>query len=61
MIITLDNKTRPDVEILNINIANKTVDFKDVDGVCNCPYESEGDIPTAEELSVAIGAVLGEG
>lgn len=60
MIIKLDNKTRPEVEILTINIANKTVDFKDIDGVCNCPYVSEGDMPTEAELQKAIEAVLGE-
>ena len=51
---------RPDVEILSINIANGTVDFRDVDGVCNCPYTSKGDIPTEEELKTAIEAVLGD-
>ena len=51
---------RPDVEVLAINIANKTVDFKDVDGVCNAPYVSEADIPTEAELKTAIEAVLGE-
>jgi len=35
---------RPDVEVLAINIANKTVDFKDIDGVCNAPYVSVADI-----------------
>lgn len=52
---------RPDVEVLAINIAQKTVDFKDIDGVCNCPYISEADIPTEAELKTAIEAVLGEG
>jgi hypothetical protein len=51
---------RPDVEVLAINIANKTVDFKDIDGVCNCPYASKDDIPTEEELKTAIEAVLGD-
>ena len=50
---------RPDVEVLQINIAQKTVDFRDIDGVCNCPYVSEGDIPTEAELKAAIEAVLG--
>ena len=59
MIIAL-SINRPDVEILAINIANKTVDFKDVlDGVCNCPYVAAGDIPTEAELKTAIEAVLG--
>ena len=58
MIISL-NIDRPDVEVLQINIASKTVDFKDVDGVCNCPYVSEADIPTEAELKTAIEAVLG--
>ena len=51
---------RPDVEILAINIAGKTVDFRDIDGVCNCPYTAVGDIPTEAELKTAIEAVLGE-
>ena len=51
---------RPDVEVLAINIANKTVDFKDVDGVCNCPYVSEADIPTEAELKTAIEAVVSD-
>jgi hypothetical protein len=59
MIISLSIE-RPDVEVLAINIANKTVDFKDVDGVCNCPYVSEEDIPTEAELKAGIEAVLGE-
>ena len=50
---------RPDVEVLAINIAQKTVDFRDIDGVCNCPYVSEGDIPTEAELKAAIETVLG--
>lgn len=60
MIIELNNETRPSVEILAINIANKTVDFKDIDGVCNCPYTSVADIPTEAELKTAIEVVLGE-
>lgn len=60
MIIALDNKTRPDVEILAINIAGKSVDFKDIDGVCSCPYEAKDDIPTTEELAAAVSKVLGE-
>jgi hypothetical protein len=59
MIISL-SINRPDVEILQINIAGKTVDFKDIDGVCNCPYISEDDIPTETELKTAIEIVLGE-
>jgi len=51
---------RPDVEVLAINIASKTVDFKDIDGVCNAPYVSVDDIPTETELKTAIEAVLGE-
>ena len=51
---------RPDVEVLQINLVNKTVDFKDIDGVCNAPYVSEADIPTEAELKTAIEAVLGE-
>ena len=58
MIISL-NIDRPDVEVLQINIASKTVDFKDVDGVCNAPYVSEADIPTEAELKTAIEVVLG--
>jgi hypothetical protein len=50
---------RPDVEVVAINIASKTVDFKDMDGLCNCPYVSEADIPTEKELQTAIEAVLG--
>lgn len=60
MIIYLDNKSRESVEVLQINIANKTVDFKDIDGICNCPYVSAADIPTEAELKTAIEAVLGE-
>ena len=59
MIISLSIE-RPDVEVLAINIANKTVDFKDVDGVFNAPYVSAADIPTEAELKTAIEAVLGE-
>lgn len=59
MTISLSIK-RQDVEILAINIANKTVDFRDIDGVCNCPYTSEGDIPTVDELRTAIEKVLGD-
>ena len=59
MIISL-SINRPDVEVLAINIASKTVDFKDIDGVCNAPYVSAGDIPTEVELKAAIEAVLGE-
>lgn len=59
MIISLSIE-RPDVEVLAINIASKTVDFKDIDGVCNCPYISVDDIPTDAELKTAIEAVLGE-
>jgi hypothetical protein len=51
---------RPDVEVLQINLVNKTVDFKDIDGVCNAPYVSVADIPTEAELKTAIEAVLGE-
>lgn len=51
---------RPDVEVLAINIVAKTVDFKDMDGVCNAPYISEADIPTEAELKTAIESVLGE-
>jgi hypothetical protein len=59
MIISLSIE-RPDVEVLAINIASKTVDFKDIDGVCNAPYVSVADIPTEAELKTAIEAVLGE-
>jgi hypothetical protein len=58
MIIYLDNKSRESVEVLQINIAQKTVDFKDIDGICNCQYVSENDIPTEAELKTAIEAVL---
>jgi len=58
MIISL-SIDRPDVEVLQINLANKTVDFKDIDGVCNAPYVSQSDIPTEAELQTAIEAVLG--
>jgi hypothetical protein len=59
MIISLSIE-RPDVEIMQINVAAMTVDFKDIDGLCNCPYTSVGDIPTEAELKTAIEAVLGE-
>lgn len=60
MRILLDNQTHQEVEVLQINIANKTVDFRDIDGICNCPYASAADIPTEAELKTAIEAVLGE-
>ena len=60
MIIELNNVTHPEVTILAINVSNQTVDFIDVDGVCNCSYTAEGDIPTEAELTSAIEAVLGE-
>jgi hypothetical protein len=44
---------------LAINIAGKSVDFRDIDGVCNCPYTSMGDIPTEADLKAAIESVLG--
>lgn len=59
MIISLSIE-RPDVEVLAINIASKTVDFRDIDGVCNCPYVSEADIPTEAELKTAIEAVVSD-
>ena len=59
MIISLSIE-RPDVEVLAINIANKTVDFKDIDGVCNAPYVSVADIPTEAELKTAIEAVVSD-
>lgn len=60
MTLTLNNQTHPTVEVLQINIANKTVDFKDRDGICNAPYISASDIPTEAELITAIEAVFGE-
>lgn len=60
MKIVLDNKTHPEVEILQINIVNKTVDFRDIDGICNAPFVSVDDIPTEAELKAGIEAVLGE-
>ena len=60
MKIELNNVTHPEVDILAINLANKTVDFKDVDGVCNAPYSAAGEIPTEIELKAGIEAVLGE-
>lgn len=59
MIITLNNEMRPTVEILSINISNKTVDFKDIDGICNASYTSEGEIPTEDELRSGIESVFG--
>ena len=58
MIISLSIE-RQDVEVLAINLANKTVDFKDIDGVCNAPYVSVADIPTEAELKTAIESVVG--
>ena len=58
MKITLSNNK--EIEILGINLRNSTVDFKDMDGVCNAPYVSVADIPTEAELKTAIEAVLGE-
>lgn len=59
MIISLDNEIHSTVEILSINISNSTVDFKDIDGICNAPYTSEGDIPTVDELRTGIESVFG--
>lgn len=61
MTITLNNETHPEVEILTINIAAQSVDFRDVDGVCNAPYTAAGDIPTEAELTTAIEAVFSGG
>lgn len=61
MNLVLNNETHPEVEVLQINIANNTVDFRDpLDGICNAPYTAVGDIPTEDELTTAIEAVLGE-
>jgi len=63
MIIDLNSETHPQAEIVAINLIAKTVDFRWIgtsyNGVCNCPYVSEGDIPTEAELKAAIEAVLG--
>lgn len=59
MKIAINSEIHPEVEVLAINISGKTVDFKDIDGVCNCPYVSKADIPTEAELKTAIEAVLG--
>lgn len=48
------------VVVNEINLTGKTVTFTDEhDGVGTCSYSSVGDIPTAEELTTAIEAVLG--
>lgn len=60
MTLTLNNRTHPTVEVLQINIVNKTVDFRNRDGICNTPFISVADIPTEAELKIAIEAVLGE-
>ena len=61
MIIALNNEAHPEVEILAINIANQSVDFRDVDGVCNAPYTAAGEIPTEAELKTAIEGVFSGG
>ena len=64
MNIELNSKTHPNAEVVAILLDKKTVDFKwigtDYNGVCNCPYEAVGDIPTKTELKTAIEAVLGD-
>jgi len=61
MKILLDSEVKPEVEVLAINLANQTVDFKDFDGICNAPYVAEGDLPTEYELKAAIEKALGIG
>ena len=64
MIIDLNSETHPSVGVIAILLDKKTMDFQwigtNYNGVCNCPYVSEGDIPTEAELKTAIEAVLGE-
>ena len=48
------------VTVNAINLTSKTVTFTDeIDGTGSCPYTSEGDIPTTEEVITAIEVVLG--
>jgi len=61
MIITLDNKTHPEVELLMIDLEHKSVTFRNCDGVCTAPLmEYEADLPTVEDYTASIEAVLGE-
>uniref|UniRef100_A0A6M3L2X2 Uncharacterized protein n=1 Tax=viral metagenome TaxID=1070528 RepID=A0A6M3L2X2_9ZZZZ len=61
MIITLDNLTHPEVEILTIDLEHKSVTFRNRDGVCSAPMlEYKTDIPIKEDLKVSIEAVLFE-
>jgi hypothetical protein len=60
MIIELNNTTHPTVTVTAIDLIKKTVDFINRDGLCTAPFESAGDIPTADELKTGIESVLGE-
>lgn len=61
MILALENKTHPEVEILSIDIEHGSVTFRNSDGVCSAPLgEYKGDLPTADELAAAVSGVLGE-
>jgi len=60
--IALDNKTRPEVQILAIDFERGMVDLRDpVDGVCRVPLLGDpGVLPTAKDLAASAEAVLGE-
>lgn len=60
MKLTLENKTHPEVTVLNIDVEHGSVVFRNRDGVCSAPYTSVKDIPTQEELITAISGVLKE-
>jgi len=61
MIIALDNKIHPEVELLTIDLEHKSVTFRNRDGICASPLvEFETDLPTVEDCKAAIEAVLGE-
>ena len=59
--IVLDEKVQPDAEIVSIDLAGSYVDFKNSDGINRAPLgEIAGDVPTVEELTAAVAAVLGD-
>uniref|UniRef100_A0A6M3JKM7 Uncharacterized protein n=1 Tax=viral metagenome TaxID=1070528 RepID=A0A6M3JKM7_9ZZZZ len=61
MIIALDNKTHPEVELLLLDLEYNPVTFKNIDGACTAPLlKYETDLPTVEDYKASIEAVLGE-
>ncbi len=61
MIIALDNKTHPEVEVLMLDLEHKSVTFRNRDGVCSAPLlEYKTELPAVEDCKTSIEAVLGE-